>query len=47
MEQVDEDIITIHLGRVVSEELYEQIVNDIIKLLEAKYPSNSNWHLKS
>jgi len=45
--QTDEDIITVHLGRVVSEELYNQIVNDIIRLLERKYPSDANWYLDS
>ncbi len=44
---MDEDIITIHLGRVVSEEVYNQIVKDIIRLLERKYPSDANWHLDS
>ena len=43
----DEDIITIHLGRVVPEELYDQIVYDIVRLLEWKYPSNANWYLDS
>ena len=43
----DEDIITIHLGRVVSDEVYNQIVEDIIRLLEMKYPSNVNWYLDS
>lgn len=47
MEQVDEDIITIHLGRVVSEEVYNQIVKDIIWILERKYPSDANWYLDS
>ena len=45
--QTDEDIITVHLGRVVSEELYNQIVKDIIRLLERKYPSDANWYLDS
>ena len=45
--QTDEDIITIHLGRVVSEELYNQIVKDIVRLLERKYPSDANWYLDS
>jgi len=43
----DEDIITIHLGRVVSEELYDQIVKDIIKLLDSKYSVNAEWRLDS
>lgn len=43
----DEDIITIHLGRIVSEELYDQIVKDIVRLLELKYPSDANWYLDS
>ena len=43
----DEDIITIHLGRVVSEKLYNQIVKDIVRLLERKYPSDANWYLDS
>ena len=43
----DEDIITIHLGRVVSNEVYDQIVKDIVRLLERKYPSDANWHLDS
>lgn len=45
--QIDEDIITIHLGRVISEELYNQIVKDIVRLLEKKYPSDANWYLDS
>lgn len=44
---MDEDIITIHLGRVVPEEVYNQIVKDIVKLLERKYPTNANWYLES
>ena len=43
----DEDIITIHLGRVVSDEVYDQIVKDIVRLLERKYPSDANWYLDS
>lgn len=43
----DEDIITIHLERVVSDELYDQIVKDIVRLLERKYPSDVNWYLDS
>ena len=43
----EEDIITIHLGRIVSEELYDQIIKDIVKLLERKYPSDANWYLDS
>ena len=43
----DEDIITIHLGRIVSDEVYNQIVNDIVRLLEKKYPSDTNWYLDS
>jgi len=46
-ELIKEDIITIHLGRVVSEELYDQIVKDIIKLLDVKYNVNAEWHLDS
>lgn len=45
--QTDEDIITIHLGRVVSYELYDQIVKDIVKLMERKYPSDANWCLEN
>ncbi len=45
--QTEEDIITIHLGRRVSDELYDQIVKDIVKLLERKYPSDANWYLES
>ena len=45
--QTDEDIITIHLGRIVSDELYDQIVKDIVKLLERKYPSDANWYLEN
>ena len=44
---MDEDIITIHLGRVVSDEVYDQIVKDIVRLLEWKYPSDANWYLNS
>ena len=43
----EEDIITIHLGRIVSEELYNQIVKDIIKFLDAKYKVNAEWRLDS
>ena len=43
----EEDIITVHLGRVVPKELYEQIVKDIVRLLERKYPSGANWYLNS
>ena len=43
----DEDIITIHLGRVVPEQLYDQIVKDIIKLLDRKYSVNAEWRLDS
>lgn len=43
----DEDIITIYLGRVVSEDLYNQIVKDIIKLLDTKYKVNAEWRLDS
>lgn len=32
---------------VVSDEVYDQIVKDIIKLLERKYPSDANWYLDS
>lgn len=45
--QTDEDIITIHLGRVVSDELYDQIVKDIVKLMERKYPIDANWYLEN
>lgn len=45
--QTDEDIIIIHLGRIVSDELYDQIVKDIVKLLERKYPSDANWYLEN
>ena len=45
--QTDEDIITIHLGRRVSYELCDQIVKDIVKLLNRKYPSDANWYLES
>jgi len=46
MEQ-DEDIITIHLGRTVSEELYNEIVESIIDLLDKKYPPDRSWIVKS
>ena len=44
---MDEDIITIHLGRIVPDEVYNQIVKDIVRLLERKYPSDANWYLDS
>ena len=47
LNQTDEDIITIHMGRVVSDELYDQIVKDIVKFLERKYPSDANWYLEN
>ena len=47
MKADDEDVIVVHLGKVVSEELYSQIVNDIVRLLERKYPTNTNWRLDS
>lgn len=43
----DEDIIVIHLGRVVPEELYNEIVESIITLLDMKYPPNKSWIVKS
>ena len=43
----EEDIITIHLGRVVPEQLYNQIVKDIIKLLDKKYSVNAEWRIDS
>jgi hypothetical protein len=43
----EEDIITIHRGRVVPEPLYDQIVKDIIKLLDRKYSVNAEWRLDS
>lgn len=33
----DEDIITIHLGKIVSDELYEEIANYIAEKLNEKY----------
>lgn len=33
----DEDIITIHLGKVISEELYNEIVDYIVSKLNEKY----------
>jgi hypothetical protein len=43
----EEDVITIHLGRIVPEPLYDQIVKDIIKLLDKKYSVNAEWRLDS
>lgn len=28
-------------------EVYDQIVKDIVRLLERKYPSDANWYLDS
>lgn len=34
----DEDIITIHLGRVLSEEQYEEVTQSIIAFMNARWP---------
>ena len=47
VEDEDEDIITIHLGRTVSKEVYKEIVESIINLLDKKYPPNKSWIVKS
>lgn len=39
---MDEDIITIHLGKVVSQEKYDEIVHYIISCLNKKYPEINN-----
>ena len=39
---MDEDIITIHLGKVVSQEKYNEIVCYIINCLNKKYPVINN-----
>ena len=46
-EDEDEDVIVIHLGKHVSDELRMQIANDIVKLMDRKYPINDNWRLES
>ena len=43
----EEDIIVVHLGRIVSDEMYAQIVKSICNLLDKKYPADKNWQLES
>ena len=43
----EEDVIVVHLGRVVSVELFEQIVKSIMNLLDKRYPVDKVWHLDS
>lgn len=38
---MDEDIITIHLGTVLSEEQYNEVVQSIIKFLNKRWPGLS------
>ena len=42
-----EDVIIVHLGRVLSEELYNQIAGSIVKVLDMKYPANKEWRIES
>lgn len=42
-----EDVIVVHLGRVLSDDMYNQVVDSIIALLEKKYPCDTEWHLDS
>ena len=43
----EEDVIVIHLGRVVSDELFDEIVGSVVNLLELKYPLDKNWNVQS
>lgn len=38
---MEEDIITIHLGTVVSQKKYDEIVNYLIECLNKRYPNLS------
>ena len=42
-----EDVIIVHLGRVLSDEMYNQVVDSIVALLDKKYPCDTEWHLDS
>lgn len=46
-DETEEDIIVIHLGRTVSDELYNEIQESIIRFLDSRWPRNKQWNLKS
>lgn len=38
MEKEDEDIIVIHLGKVLTEEQYQEVVNSVIAFMNKRWP---------
>lgn len=46
-DETEEDVIVIHLGRIVSDEVYNEIQQSIIKFLDERWPINKQWNLKS
>lgn len=44
MTEIDEDIITIHLGKVLSDEEYKAVVDSILAFMERRWP-NMNYKL--
>lgn len=46
-DDTQEDVIIVHLGRIVSDEIYAQIIKSITNLLELRYPVDKPWHLES
>ncbi len=37
-EELDEDIITIHLGKVLTEEQYNEVVKSIVAFMNTRWP---------
>ena len=46
-DETEEDVIVIHLGRVVSDEVYNEIQQSVIKFLDKRWPINKQWNLNS
>lgn len=42
MTEKDEDIITIHLGKVLTEEQYNEVVNSVIAFMNQRWPELTN-----
>lgn len=40
--QDDEDIITIHLGKILSEEQYQEVVDSVLAFMNKRWPTLSN-----
>ena len=41
-DEIDEDTIIIHLGKILSEEQYNEVVNSIISFMNKRWPQFSN-----